>query len=42
MNLLLFLIFAGSAIAGLFCDLSSIALKESYSIWCSRNGPIDS
>ena len=42
MNLLLFLIFAGSAIAGLFCDLSSIAQRESNSIWCCYNCPSDS
>ena len=42
MNLLLFLGSSGSAIASLFCDLSSIALRESHSIWCSRNCPSDS
>ena len=42
MNLLLFLGSSGSAIASLFGDLSSIALMESYSIWCSCNSPIDS
>ena len=44
MDLLLFLGSSGSAIAGLFCDLSSIALRESYSIilGCSSNCPSDS
>ena len=42
MNLLLFLDSSGSTIGGLFCGLSSIALRESYSIWCSCNCPSDS
>ena len=41
-NLLLFLGLPVSAVADLFFSLSGIALRESFSVWCSRNRPSDS